>query len=244
MSLRRCSGGAGLMACACVPRPRPALSVVGGWVGRGLSGRAGWSLALACLPGGGAGWCLAPPSFGGLGGVAGLCAGFGAPPSPIIKILPPAGVALLWACAVGRVGGVCVRVALCPAPPWTRPMRGGGAGAVSWAVPVVPACVGWVCGVLSAPAPLRPFRPVGMPAHQVWRAVSRRAARSPGGGGLPGTLAYCGPWRPAPPFRAARWYTEGVEDGENERRTERPRREALPPARGLVPCATSFAIDP
>ena len=131
------------MACACVPRPRPALSVVGGWVGRGLSGRAGWSLALACLPGGGAGWCLAPPSFGGLGGVAGLCAGFGAPPSPIIKILPPAGVALLWACAVGRVGGVCVRVALCPAPPWTRPLRGGG----GWCGVVGCACGACVCGV-------------------------------------------------------------------------------------------------
>ena len=49
--------------------------------------------------------------------------------------------------------------------------------------------------------------------------------------------------RAAPPVRAAR-YTEGAEDGENEQRTERPRREALPPARGLVPCATSFAIDP
>ena len=49
--------------------------------------------------------------------------------------------------------------------------------------------------------------------------------------------------RAAPPLRAAR-YTEGAEDGENERRTDRPRREALPPARGLVPCATSFAIEP
>lgn len=50
--------------------------------------------------------------------------------------------------------------------------------------------------------------------------------------------------RAAPPLRAARRYTEGVEVGEDERETERPRREALPPARGLVPCATSFAIDP
>lgn len=48
--------------------------------------------------------------------------------------------------------------------------------------------------------------------------------------------------RAAPPLRAA-LYTEGAEDGENERRTERPRREALPPARGLVPCASSYAID-
>ena len=49
--------------------------------------------------------------------------------------------------------------------------------------------------------------------------------------------------RAAPPLRAAR-YTEGAEDGGNERRPERPRREALPPARGLVPCAPSFAIEP
>ena len=56
VSIRRCSGGAGLVVCACVPRPRPARPLGGGWVGRGLSGRAGWSRALACLPGGGAGW--------------------------------------------------------------------------------------------------------------------------------------------------------------------------------------------
>ena len=49
--------------------------------------------------------------------------------------------------------------------------------------------------------------------------------------------------RAAPPLRAAR-YTEGAEDGENERRTERPRRGRCTPARGLVPCATSFAIEP
>lgn len=170
------------MVCACVPRPRPARPVVGGWVGRGLSGRAGWSRALACLSGGGAGWCVAPPSFGLLGGVAGLCAGFCASPSPMIEIFPPAGVALLWAGAPGRVGAVA------SAWPSVRPLLGrglcvvGGAGAVSWLAGG--ACVwGWGLGVLGPPPPLRPCRPVGMPAHQVWRAVSRRAARSPGGGG-------------------------------------------------------------
>lgn len=55
-------------------------------------------------------------------------------------------------------------------------------------------------------------------------------------------------WRPAVggPRRPCgrQWYTEGAKDGGNERRPERPRREALPPARGLVPCASSYAIEP
>lgn len=156
-----------------------------GLVGRGLSGRAGWSRALACLSGGGAGWCVAPPSFGGLGGVAGLCAGFGASPSPIIKIFPPAGVALLWACAVGRVVGLCVRVALCPAPPWTRPVRGGGAGAVSWlCLWCLRVGVGVGCSWPPAPAPSAVPRESACPRAKCGAGSAERGGRrSPGGGG-------------------------------------------------------------
>ena len=81
----------------------------------------------------------------------------------------------------------------------------------------------------------RSVAPFGAPMRCSHRAG--KIARAPFSAWRP---AVGGPRRPC----GRQWYTEGAEDGENERRTERPRREALPPARGLVPCATSFAIDP
>ena len=112
----------------------------------------------------------------------------------MIKIFPPAGVALLWACAVGRVGGFCVRVALCPAPPWTRPVRGGGGWCGVVAVPVVPACGGGCVGFVG-PRPRSVRRPprVGMPPRQVWRGVSRTRRPSVSGGRGPPRGA--GIWR-------------------------------------------------
>lgn len=146
------------MACACVPRPRPALSVVGGWVGRGLSGRAGWSLALACLPGGGAGWCLAPPSFGGLGGVAGLCAGFGAPPSPLLKYYLRRG---LPSCGLVPWAGLG---AFASAWPSVRPLLGRGLCVVGGLVRCRGLCL-WClrvwggCGGFVGPRPPPPVPP-------------------------------------------------------------------------------------
>lgn len=75
------------------------------------------------------------------------------------------------------------------------------------------------------------------------------------------------PWPSVSPFSPCRWwlsapapawgasvgrarrpcgrqrYTEGAKAGRNERRKERPRRGRIPPALGLVPCASSFAIE-
>lgn len=242
MSLRRCSGGAGLMACACVPRPRPALSVVGGWVGRGLSGRAGWSLALACLPGGGAGWCLAPPSFGGLGGVAGLCAGFGAPPSPLLKYYLRRG---LPSCGLVPWAGLG---AFASAWPSVRPLLGRGLCVVGELVRCRGLCL-WCLRVGGVWGFCRPPPPSARSARSACPRTKCGARSAEGRPGLRGAGASPGRWHIAGlggPRRPCgrQWYTEGAEDGENERRPERPRREALPPARGLVPCATSFAIDP
>ena len=142
---------------------------------------------------------------------------------------------------VGGGGGVSAPPACSARPLLGRGLCvvGGWCGVV--AGPVVPACGGGG-GVFSAPAPLRPFRPVGMPAHQVWRAVSRRAARSPGGGGLPGALAYGGPDRPAPPLRAAILYRE-CSVLEHVLTAIGSRREHFSLASGLVPCAYSFATE-
>ena len=103
--------------------------------------------------------------------------------------------------------------------PRLRSTRRGRARAAARAYGARCAPAGVTVGFCSACA----FAPAVVPVGGLSRMAARRG-------------------RAAPPLRAARWYTEGVEVGEHEREQESPRRESLPPVLGLVPCATSFAI--
>lgn len=199
--------GAPVLGCVC-PFRAPAqlgpwwvVGSVGAFPG-GPAGRGRW-LAYPAVVRAGV-WPL--PLSGVLGGVAGVCAAFGASPSPLFEYFLRRGFlrrgfALLW--PVAWAG-------LCPvASSWVsvRPSLGAACACVGGAVRVG----GWACarwwgaggfGVAPPPVPLVPR--VGMPPRQVWRVVSRmRRPARPRGRGRPDR---CGSWRAcgrAPPRRAA-----------------------------------------
>lgn len=195
-------GAAGFGSALSRPRHRPARPVVG-LVGRSGPFRAGRLVAGAAVAN--PLWCglvLGPSLFRSAGRCRSRLRCLGVSAQPDIKIFPPAGVPPAgvrppWGCCGGPGWLLCVLLGVCPAPPWTRPVRGG-----------------WVRWGLGGPAPCAACPPrVGMPPRQVWRVVSRtRRPARPWGRGRP---VRCGFWRPAVggPRRPCgrQWYTESTQ---------------------------------